>query len=371
MNVGILSMQRVINYGSFLQAYSLKKLIEKNGHEVFFIDVEKGHPTKNILSENRDTNEIEINATHSRNIKKRLTDHFFRRVIAQFHKKKLGKVILEAQEKYLKINTHLESSMYDLVVIGSDEVFNCCQGGELGLSKQLFGDVRNTKRIITYAASCGFAKPELLTASETDEIREAMSHISSFSVRDEATRCFVKEIDGREAILNLDPVMIYDFDKEIEKTDGIDPSKYLIVYAYQNRINDPIEIRGIKQLAKKMNLEIICLGQEQIWCKNYRVINPFNLLWWFSKAGFVVSDTFHGTILGAKYNRPMCVLVRKSNENKLGYLVKKLCIEQLVIKDAGDIGSYSFLKESYNNCNRIILEEKEKTNEYLKMQLFV
>ena len=41
--VGILSMQRVLNYGSFLQAYALKQLLLQNGaDEVYFIDIEKG-----------------------------------------------------------------------------------------------------------------------------------------------------------------------------------------------------------------------------------------------------------------------------------------------------------------------------------------
>ena len=41
--MGILSMQRVLNYGSFLQAYALKQLLLQNGaDEVYFIDIEKG-----------------------------------------------------------------------------------------------------------------------------------------------------------------------------------------------------------------------------------------------------------------------------------------------------------------------------------------
>ena len=52
--VGILSMQRIKNYGSFLQAYALKKLVEDLGHEVQFVDyhvekpvIEMGNNTKN------------------------------------------------------------------------------------------------------------------------------------------------------------------------------------------------------------------------------------------------------------------------------------------------------------------------------------
>lgn len=38
MLVGILSMQRIVNYGSFMQAYSLKKMVESLGHKVVFVD---------------------------------------------------------------------------------------------------------------------------------------------------------------------------------------------------------------------------------------------------------------------------------------------------------------------------------------------
>ena len=38
--IGIMSMQRIINYGSFLQAYGLKKMIESvSKSEVEFVDL--------------------------------------------------------------------------------------------------------------------------------------------------------------------------------------------------------------------------------------------------------------------------------------------------------------------------------------------
>ena len=35
-----MSMQRIENYGSFLQAYSLKQMLEELGYEVCFVDYE-------------------------------------------------------------------------------------------------------------------------------------------------------------------------------------------------------------------------------------------------------------------------------------------------------------------------------------------
>ena len=52
MIVGILSMQRVINYGSFLQAYALKRKLENLGNEVRFIDIESNKKS-DISKKNR------------------------------------------------------------------------------------------------------------------------------------------------------------------------------------------------------------------------------------------------------------------------------------------------------------------------------
>lgn len=49
MKVAILSMQMVNNIGSLLQAYSLKKIIEKNGNEVSFIDIKKNEDDYKLM----------------------------------------------------------------------------------------------------------------------------------------------------------------------------------------------------------------------------------------------------------------------------------------------------------------------------------
>ena len=57
MNVGIMSMQRVVNYGSFLQAYSLKKNIEALGHTVSFVDY---HPGEVLVHEDKAVPKLRI-----------------------------------------------------------------------------------------------------------------------------------------------------------------------------------------------------------------------------------------------------------------------------------------------------------------------
>lgn len=59
--VGIMSMQRIANYGSFLQAYALKQLIEELGCNVEFVDYHVSAPviTENADSKNKFVRKIE------------------------------------------------------------------------------------------------------------------------------------------------------------------------------------------------------------------------------------------------------------------------------------------------------------------------
>lgn len=50
MKVCILSMQRVGNMGSLLQSYALKTTIERLGHQVEFIDIEKREDERRVGS---------------------------------------------------------------------------------------------------------------------------------------------------------------------------------------------------------------------------------------------------------------------------------------------------------------------------------
>lgn len=43
MRVGIMSMQRVVNHGSFMQAYGLQSMIRSLGYEAIFVDYTPRH----------------------------------------------------------------------------------------------------------------------------------------------------------------------------------------------------------------------------------------------------------------------------------------------------------------------------------------
>ncbi len=194
MKVGIMSMQRIINYGSFLQAYGLKKTIENLGHTVEFVDYKVGEPL---------VDEVSVSSNESK----------IKRIMKVLFSKKYRKMrnaqIIENQA-FSEFNYKFEnewlplleitrdkniSPKLDALVIGSDEVFNCTQSNsDVGYSSQLFGFENNANRLITYAASFGSTTLEKLKKYDKDkEIAEYISNFNAISVRDNNSQRILKK----------------------------------------------------------------------------------------------------------------------------------------------------------------------------------
>ena len=254
-----------------------------------------------------------------------------------------------------------------MCIIGSDEVFNCSNADSWGFTTQLFGNVENAKTVITYAASCGFATVDLLNAQMKTKIAEAFTKVSAFSVRDIGTQKFVSAMTDKPIEFHLDPVLITNFDVEIENAGKHlqVPENLCIVYSYHNRICDEVEIKQIKQFAKKHGMKLVTIGASQKWISNMLVLNPFEVLYVFSKAKFVITYTFHGTIFASKYNGKFATLLRESNNNKLSDLVDRLHIRDHVIPDFSYLEKTYTMQDTKDRVNDIVACERTRTSDYL------
>lgn len=352
MKIGILSMQKILNYGSFLQAFSLKKQFENRGHEVYFIDIEPGRVICPAKAEKM-------------NICKKFDRYFLKRIENYLLDKKMSRIHIEDYEKFLETEKHLDDSdRFDIAVIGSDEVFNATVSSRWGFTTQLFGDIKNADRIVTYAASCGSTTLDLAKAYGIEkDIRDALQNVEMFSVRDQNSYEFVHGITKRSAVINVDPVFLADYDSYIKLPVRRKP--YLLVYAYGNRINDEKEIKAIKSYAKKNKLDILCVGMQQRWCKYNIAANAFELLGYVKNAECIVTDTFHGSVFSIKYNKKFVTLIRESNKQKLGGLLKQFGLYNRAIFDMNMFENVMDSMIDYKNVNAIIHDEQEKSKRYL------
>lgn len=360
----ILSMQKVDNFGSLLQSYSLKKIIENLNHKVNFIDIKENKDDNKLLCEKINFSE-EINAKKSKFSK---IDKFaLNRIIIKCKDKNQNYLFNKFRKNNLNISDNCKFEHYDVCVIGSDEVFNCCANKPWGFTSQLFGNIDNADKVITYAASCGSTKYSNLSKDAANKIKETFKNVSAFSVRDKNTEEFVKKLTDKKIINSLDPVLIGNFDEEIKRNSKVKlPKRFCIIYSYYNRIDSKEEIQVIKEFCKQNDMKIITLGAPQFWTRNHFILNPFELLYAFSRAEFVITDTFHGTIFASKYSKKFATIVRESNKNKLIDLINRLEKNNHLCNNIQDINDIYLIDNDINRTNEICEIAKKESLNYLK-----
>lgn len=375
MKIGILSMQRVCNNGSFLQAYGLKKLIESLGHEVVFIDYHVGKPVMRTSKERKKYALLRcrnwaINLfSNIKSLRFMLPDEMKHIATKRDQYKHETLPLLGINDEY-----HYNTPV-DALVIGSDEVFNCTQiNPEVGFSPELFGYSANAEKVLSYAASFGNTTyKKLQDCNKVDELKGYFKKFSSVSVRDKNSFDVIKALTGKEPEINLDPVLMYDFmpiipDKEQRRN-------YIVVYAYRSRITTKEE-EVIKAFAKAQGKILISVSGEMSWCDEHFKGNPFEVLDLFRHADYAITDTFHGTIFSIINRLKFVTLIRNSmggvygNQEKLQDLLDRLGLhDRSYSNDKDELESRILSEIPYEHVFDIIIKERQHTNRYLKEQL--
>lgn len=364
-------MQRIVNYGSFLQAYGLKMLLEKMGHEVEFVDY---HIEKPLAIGNH-------YKKHGLFIKVQKMLEAFRYDAPFNHRIQFVLYKKQFASKYLHILGITPQMNYlpalDVLVIGSDEVFNCIQANpNVGYSPELFGKNQRAKKLLSYAASFGNTTVEKLKKFGKDtEIGSFLKKFDAVSVRDKNSGYIVSELTDRQPEYHLDPVLIYDYIGECRRIPQIQTNeRYLILYAYSGRISREKGV-WISSYAKKKGLKIYAIGGVHR-CADYFIdCSPFDVLAFFQHAEAVITDTFHGTIFSMITKRRFATMIQKSvdnsygNEEKICDLLDRTGLKNRVVKKMNDMEKILERTIDYTAVEKIINDERKKAVNYLKKQI--
>jgi len=350
MKIGIMSMQRIINYGSYLIAFSLKNIFEKMGHEVEFVDFKIDPPLTN-----KSIDTYLENLTEEQQMFIAETKKFNYKFKSEFLKE-------------LNIDKRNERPELDILVIGSDEVFNCTQDNpDVGYSLELFGKDANAKSIISYAACCGSTTFEKVKYfKKHKEISNLLKKFNAISVRDNNSKEFVQKLTGITPEISLDPVLLYDYSNDI--IDNVTEQNYIIVYSYNLRFSKE-ENDAITKFAKKYNKKIIGIGNYQICCEKYIPAHPLEVLPYFKHADYIFTDTFHGTIFSMKTQRPFATIIRESNKQKLNDLLEKFHLSDRSLHSLNDLEKILLAPIDFSKTFETIEKERVRTLEYFKKNL--
>ena len=270
MKIGIITVHDSSNYGSILQAYGLRKALTQMGHEVVYIKTRDRDSVKKLFWGNK------------KNIVKYIKNYKF-----NMEKYKVfGKELDKMPEIML---SEVNDSNMDLVVIGSDELWNV--NTKTFTNEYFYGINVKVKNKIAYAISSGIAG--IKDYEKYPNLIKGMKEISTILVRDKKTHDNLKELINRDCEYACDPTFLIGVDEFITEYENPIQEEYLLVYSYKFSKQ---YIKYIKKYAKENNLKIVAPCMKKSWADYNINCSALEFSSLIRGAKNVVTTTFHGTI---------------------------------------------------------------------------
>lgn len=357
MKYGIITHYDVHNHGAILQMNALIKVLKKS----FSIDAQALQFDKNYDFMGREWKAKFEFGISSIGI---YIKYLFERGLKIFFFNVKKKILFENLKKRENLIGKYYSDCENLngVIIGSDEVFAL----HTGPTPVMFGHALPSDKVFAYAGCFGPTKIEDIKRLHCVAlVAGGLSSMKGLSMRDQNSIDITKELTGRDSKLVVDPVILYGYEEELAKLTDPKLPKYLLVYAYETRMNDPKETKKIVNYAHNHGLKVVCPGFYHGWADMNINTDPVELLRYFKYAECVVTDTFHGSIMSIITGRELAVKLR-DNSNKLLNLLKEYCLADRVIGEDWDLESIFANKQDNDHVAKEVIRRRSESMAYLK-----
>ena len=311
MKIGIITFHASHNCGSMLQAYALCKVLRDEYHQdAELIDFSNsgsrqmyslwnnkmfyrsGRPNMNVWKTNVS------NLFHYKAVKSVMND--YEAFSSKYLQKSKGTYKNTKQLKGIEQN-------YDMLLSGGDQVWNiCCTDAD---DAYFLSFAHNVKKV-AYSPSLG-AMNILKYAKNPDKYRKYLLDYDFLSVRELNGQKWLKELVGEDVPIVPDPTLLLSADEwckvlPVPQIEG----KYIFNYAfsYGNEENNRI----LKQISDKYNLPVYIIDAKSYYRYNlekkygfklYKQSGPLAFLGLMKNAELVLTQSFHGSLFAAKFNR--------------------------------------------------------------------
>lgn len=348
MKIGILTHHYINNFGAFLQAYSLQEAIK----ELF--------PEDEVCIINC------INIKHF-GIN---TGGWFRFYIKRenfrswFQKIQLPRTFGQAREKYMNLTGRcynargIEKLNLDYIVVGSDEVWNYKE--TKGNAKVKFGVGLDKEKLVAYAPSVG----QTDDTDIPDYVRTGILRFKAVSARDALTEKLAEEIRGEEIRRVVDPTFLIRTPADSVK--GV-KQPYLLFYYCDGLPRE--EREKIIRYARENHLEIYGAGEcDKVYTDITVNITPFQWVWMFRNAEFVITGTFHGAVFSMLNHRQFaCYLSNPSRIRKVASLLDEFDLrDRQCSANASEIIETLNRKIDYEKKEVLFEQRRQKSRKFLK-----
>lgn len=334
MKIGIITLHKVVNYGSALQAYALQHYLESN----FKADVEivdykypnAYHKVKESLK-----NKVVFGVS-------RMVEYMFR------HRGRELNLFKRFYDKYFNLSETYYTSVkqvkdnvpqYDVYMTGSDQVWNV---DTLKNDPVMYcAYAPEGKKKVSFSAS--FTLNEI---PQEDEIiiADYLSSYSHIGVREKSSLQILEKLKLEDRIVKectCDPTLLlpsneYDIvaaDSTI-KIKGEYVLAYFLCYAYNP---EPAFSNALALIQKQYGCKVIVIGRNSfIYDGQYQKINglgPSEFVYLFKNAKAIVTSSFHGTMFSIIYRKPFYAIVpaRGGKDSRISDVLNTIGLSDLIV----------------------------------------
>lgn len=370
-SIGIITIHKINNYGSVLQAYALQKVCEDLGYKVEIIDYD--FPNK-FHQNNKYSTASDTQPNEPKWIKA-----LFAKALVRQHKGIrlfIDKYQNLSSNKYHKVEDFTANPpAYDVYITGSDQLWSPrhCNGDPAFM---LYFAPDNALKI-SYAASIGSnAIPE--------ELKNAyiglLSRYKHISVRENTGADVIRSLINKEATVVLDPTLLLNKDEwnKIATPKRLVKKKYILCYFLNYTFNAfPYVDELARDMQKQTGYEIVRVARPphklSFINTTYQIgASPEEFLALVRDAEIVLTTSFHGTAFAVNYGKPVFTVVqdRNASDSRQVSLMHNLGLDKQVLSIKDKFPTASDANYNVDNeqtvLNRLRLDSKLYLEKALK-----
>ena len=373
MRIGIITLHRIINPGSALQAYATQKYIQSTFdckcEIIDYVFPNNGYKPKQSLYK-------EI-----RSLVRQLRDLLFRNKLREksmYEKFYKDYFIMSRRRYYNDEDLYQNPPSYDLILTGSDQVWN---------PKTLYGCpimygafVPNGKKI-SYGASFSVSQ---LDEDEYIHSEKLLADYSFIGVRETSSLKILRTMKlplSPIVSCTCDPTLLLAKDeyhiiaeRSVRKVKKDFVFAYFLNYAFNP---EPAFSRVLVAIEKKYDYNIVFKGCDHYQYKgkmkfeqNY---GPSEFLWLIENAKIVITSSFHGLMFSLIFRKPFIVVCPENCEkdSRLTDVLRTLNLENRSLSANSDVNDIEFYFSSpYSEQTESLLADYiEESKRFLHMSI--
>ncbi len=363
MNVSVITLVRIHNYGSVLQAYATSRLIELLGHTPSFVDLVATNGGRlSTLRDNLDARGLRGARRIAYYLAWNVNWLVQERVFGTFVNKRLA----------FGARYHTVAELYrnppsaDIYLSGSDMLWSTKlnKGHE---QKQFYLDwAPEGKKRIAYAASIG---EEEIPKEEQDFLAPLLGRYDYISMRERSGVSLLKKM-GIDSVNVLDPTLALPKDEWLKLISGMPRRRpYLLVYFLHE--HEKVFAQAV-QYARQRGLDVVRIAfqpKKRPYDDKIELMPSIGrFLALFAFASYVVTDSFHGTAFSLIFEREFLCTDPPRYRTRLDSILEITGLEDRVIRDYDrPIESYQGI--DYAPVNIRLEEERARSSRFLMSAL--